>query len=179
MRKSFLLMIGAILILEIGLISGCGDDVSSTLPVPPGGGGPISATDGDGIPELTANPSVSPATVAIDSNVTVNVTVDNDTTHATVAVGIFDGTTFFVYGQTLAAAVTPGGTTGVAVTVSSGFGAVPGTYIADITTCAGGLCTLGNPGRYYSAKSTYWVLDLMTFGLVGITTSVPPTFTVP
>lgn len=139
----------------------------------------LTATEGNGVAELTGVPSFSPDPVSIDSAVTVSVPVDSDTTHVRIDIGVYTSatSTLAIYGQSGLTAVTAGATNGVDVTVSSSMSAVTGTYVASVVTCSDGSCLLGSAGRWYVPGSTYTVLNLVDASLVSSGVAVP-TFTV-
>jgi len=168
------LILLAIIPLMAFALSSCGGDAETK---DDGVGADITATDGDGIPEMNGQPTFSLSSVVIDTPIDVNVTVDSDTTYVSVEVGIYDGATFNIYGSSGTVAVTPGITNAVSVTPSSFMSAVPGTYVASVITCNAATCLMGNPGRWYTPGNTYMILNLVDISLVEATSVVPNTFT--
>ena len=167
-------------IITLGLlllvVSACSDDDISSLPEASGGGGgfPISATDGDGIPEMRNSPTFNLASVASGNTINVIFDVDTDTTAVSVFVGQDVGGTFSIYGSVSNVSVTPGTTATIPVFVT----APSGITVAEVTTCNIGLCTLGNVGRYYASGDTYLIIDLVNFSPIRWTSDVPNTFIV-
>lgn len=68
------------------ILSACGgsNDTISPPPTPVSGNKPMTYTEGDGVPEITATPTLSPTTVSADGRINITVPVDSDTSHAAI-----------------------------------------------------------------------------------------------